>query len=56
MAGLDGGEEVVGGVIDAGNDVGETLGIGGPEDDYFVEVVRGLEGSECVSLVLCREV
>ena len=43
---LDGGHEVGGGVVDAGDDVGVAFGVGGPEDDYFVERVRAFEGSE----------
>jgi hypothetical protein len=43
VAGLNGLEEVVGGVVDAFEDLGEALGVGSPLDDYFVEVVVGLE-------------
>ena len=43
MAGLDGLEEVVGGVVDAVNQVGVTLGVGSPEDNDLVEAVVGLE-------------
>lgn len=39
MAGFDGFEEIVGCVIDAGDDIGVSLGVGGPEDDDFVEAV-----------------
>jgi hypothetical protein len=43
VAGLNGLEEVVGGVVDAFEDLGEALGVGSPLDDYFIEVVVGLE-------------
>jgi len=43
VASLDGGEEVVGRVVDAGDEVGEALGVCGPEDNDAVETVGGLE-------------
>jgi hypothetical protein len=48
VAGLNGLEEVVGGVVDAFEDLCEALGVGSPLDDYFVEVVVGLEVPENV--------
>lgn len=43
VAGLDSLEEVVGRVVDARDDVGITLGVGGPEDNDLVKAVGGLE-------------
>jgi hypothetical protein len=43
VAGLDGGQQVVGGVVDTGDQLGVTLGVGGPEDDDLVEGVGLLE-------------
>lgn len=40
---LDGLEEVLGGVVDARDDVRVTLGVGCPEDDDLVKIVSGLE-------------
>lgn len=59
---LDGAEEGIGGVVDAGNDVAVTLGVGGPENDDAVQVVVLLEladvGTDVVEmrlLVLSRD-
>lgn len=43
MAGLDGVDEVVRGVIDADDEFCETLGVGGPLNDDLLEVVGSLE-------------
>ena len=43
VTGLNGLEEVVGGVVDALNQLGVTLGVGSPEDDDLVEAVGSLE-------------
>jgi len=43
VAALDGVEEVVGGVVDTGDDVRIALRVGGPEDDDLVEAVLRLE-------------
>lgn len=51
VARFDGVDEVVGGVIDAGDKISEALGIGGPLDDDLFEVVGSLEVAEC-TLVL----
>ena len=40
---LDGVQEVIGGVVDARDDIGVALGVGGPEDDNTVELVVLLE-------------
>jgi hypothetical protein len=45
VRGLDGGQEVVGCIVDRGQDVGVSLGIGGPENDNRVELVVRLEGA-----------
>lgn len=39
MAGFDGFEEIVGCVVDAGDDVGVSLRVSGPENDDFIEAV-----------------
>jgi hypothetical protein len=39
----DGGEEVVGGVVDAVEELRVALGVGGPENDNLIEVVLGLK-------------
>jgi len=43
VAGLDGLEQVLGGVVDALENVGEALGVGSPLDDDLVEAVGGLK-------------
>jgi len=43
VAGFDGLEEVVCCVVDAGDYVGESFCVGGPENDDFVERVGRLE-------------
>lgn len=43
MGRLDGGEEVVRGVVDAGDELRVALGVGGPEDDDVVEAIGSLE-------------
>jgi hypothetical protein len=43
MSTLDGVDEVVGSVVDAGLEVGETLGVGGPQDNDLLKVVGSLE-------------
>jgi len=43
MAGLDRVDQVVGGVVDARNDVGIPFSVGGPHDDHLVQVVLSLE-------------
>jgi hypothetical protein len=43
VAVADGLEEVGGRVVDAGDDVGVALGVGGPEDDDLVEIVGRFE-------------
>ncbi len=40
---LDRLEQVVGRVVDAGQDLGVALGVGGPDDDDLVEAVLALE-------------
>lgn len=45
VRGFDGGQEVVGRVVDRGENVGVSLGVGGPEDDDRVELVVRLEGA-----------
>ena len=52
VRGLDGLEEVVGGVVDTGDDLGETLGVGGPEDDHLVKGVGLLEAADVTTDLL----
>lgn len=46
---LDGSEEVLGSVVDSGDDLGVSFSVGGPEDDDIVELVVGLEVSDISS-------
>ena len=43
MTGLDSVDQIVSSVVHTGEDVGITLGIGGPENDDLVQPVLGLE-------------
>lgn len=43
MSGLDGFDEVVGSVVDANNEVSETLSVGGPLDNDLLEVIGSFE-------------
>jgi hypothetical protein len=52
VAGFDGFHQVGGGVVDAGDEIGVALGVGGPEDDDFVQAVGGLEVSDVFAEVL----
>jgi hypothetical protein len=46
VASLDGVQEASCGVIDTGYNLGITLSVGGPEDDYLVKTIGVLEGAE----------
>jgi hypothetical protein len=46
VARLDRREEIIGGIVHAGDDLGVSLRIGCPEDDEVVEIVRGLEAAD----------
>ena len=43
VANLDGGKKILSSVIDTGNDLCVTFGVGGPENDNLVEVLLCLE-------------
>jgi hypothetical protein len=49
---LDRSEERVGGVVHSGDDIGVTLGVGGPEDDDLVQPVLLLEIADVLADVL----
>ena len=51
MAVLDCLHEVISGVVDARNELGETLGVGGPLNDDLVQAVLGLEITESLLVV-----
>jgi hypothetical protein len=48
-------QEVIGRVVDAGNDVGETFRVGSPLNDDLAEIVLGLELASQRGLVVCLE-
>ena len=52
VTGLDGLHQVVGGVVDAGDDVGVALCVGSPEHDDLVELVGRLEVSDVFAEML----
>lgn len=56
MGRLDGGEEVLGSIVDSGDDLGVSFSVGGPENNDVVELVVGLEisdiGSDMVEMGL----
>ena len=52
MRGLDGSEQVVGGIVDPRDDIGVSLSVGGPEDNDVVESVVSLEASDILSNVV----
>ncbi len=52
LAVLDGLEDVVGSVVDAGDDVGVALGVGGPENNHLVETVLSLEVADVLADVV----
>lgn len=46
MGRLDGSEEVLGSIVDSGDDLGVSFSVGGPENNDIVELVVSLEVSD----------
>mmetsp|Transcript_48962 Transcript_48962/g.123168 ORF Transcript_48962/g.123168 Transcript_48962/m.123168 type:complete len:512 (+) Transcript_48962:227-1762(+) len=49
---LHAGQQVVGGVVDAGDDITEALSVGGPEHHHLVQVVGRLEVADVLAQLL----
>lgn len=52
LVGLNGLEQVLGGVVQTSADLSETLSVGGPDNDDLIEVLLLLEGADVVTEVL----